>query len=124
MELSEFVKDTLLAIVKGIEDAQQAAPLIPRILRKPSPTFGIAPGVSPEKQLVQFDVALGETQSAKAGGKIGVAFPLLTAEGGGAKSSELSSSTRVQFAVPMVFPATKKPGVPTGGKKAPAESEW
>jgi hypothetical protein len=105
MELREFVKDTLLAITEGILEAQKEVP-------SPETQFGSGSAILGKERIVEFDVALAETESTEKGGKIGVAFPILGQVTGGAdKSTGTTSTTRIKFEVPVIYPGHKRSSV-------------
>ena len=107
MELKDFIRDTLVEIAIGVQEAQepvqQAGGLAVPTKTDPSMTVYAKQAVTPF-QLVEFDVVLtsGETKAGKAG--IGVFFASVGV--GGQKKSETTagSQTRVKFAVPLKLP--------------------
>ena len=93
-ELQPFVTSTLIAIMNGIADAQDAR------IRSPSGAGEFAFN-APEN--VTFDVAVTakHTGSARGGFKIEVFG--IGANAGGDTSSEASTVSRIQFSVPTKF---------------------
>ena len=104
MELKEFVKDTLLAIVTGVSECRTAGLLNGTYIGHGENT------ALKEEYVVTFDVALATTTGGKGGAKIAVAFPTIGEAAGeiGAGRSN-TSTTRVQFQVPMTYPTTPRP---------------
>jgi hypothetical protein len=108
MELREFVKDALIAIVEGVKDAQ--AELRENINPKPSAVgekqagdYGTRTGL--RACSVQFDVAVTVTSEANAegGGKVSI-WSLGSAEGKTGSKDGASTVSRLQFQVPVAFP--------------------
>ena len=118
MDLKEFVKETLVQISKGIEEANEelkdsAAIVNPLNITghtENAQTYARTRGPStqaPESRVVQpvkFDVAVvtesGVTGSA--GAKLSIASIGIGAEG--KKESSNSSESRISFVIPMVYP--------------------
>lgn len=104
MELQEFVKDTLLAIMNGVIEAQASE-------FPDDGSIGHNTETSDYVQMeeVRFTVALGETTSGGKGAKIGVALPMVGDVGAsGNKKREVSSTTNVSFSVPIRYPVPRK----------------
>lgn len=112
MELRQFVSESLLSILKGVEDAQAADP---SASLNPSWT-SVSPNVgvySTEGEriafAVTFDVAVTVTEGSEkeGGGKIAVA----SFAGVGGKLSNTNKAetvTRLQFGIPIAFPKPQK----------------
>ena len=111
MELREFVRSTLLEIVAGVSDAQEA------LIEDGSTAVINAGATSNLKQhheggrrtleMVQFDVALTvtETTDKGIGGRLSIAAASIgTQRGASIENSEVS---RVRFQVPVVLPLNK-----------------
>jgi hypothetical protein len=112
VELREFVSDTLLSIIKGVEDAQETLAAEPRGMecaRINAKSYGGSPSETASGGLrvvlVSFDVAIGAQESTDRRGRIGVisSFMGLGAEAGVADQS--STASRVSFVVPVTFRA-------------------
>lgn len=118
MDLQNFIKESLVQISKGIEDANEelihsGASINPPIdiwLKKDYPIYATAAeegdkGHKPGVHLISFDVALhAESGSQKGGGlKVAIASVGVGAEGKATKTN--SSESRIQFEIPMVFPS-------------------
>lgn len=101
MELREFVKDTLIAITLGVQDAQADE-------NGQDAVFGNGDGIAYKERIVSFDVALAESDSSSKSGKIGVALSIIGEIGAGAdQMKKIQSTTRVQFEVPVRFPGKR-----------------
>ena len=93
MELKEFISSALVDLVKAIEDAQE----------KTKDTK--AKIASDEKiYIVEFNISLTESESADAGGGIGVAFGSIGFKGNAKSSDSNTSQTGIKFSVPIVYP--------------------
>jgi len=110
MNLKQFISDTLVEIVQGIEDAKSRlsgsrAMVSPRIS---APRGEITPDRRPT-EYIQFDVAVyaGESDTDKAGAGLVVGFLGIGASTE-TKDSHTSAS-RIQFRIPMAFPAHEMP---------------
>jgi hypothetical protein len=108
MELREFVKDTLLAVVQGVRDAQDEL----KGHVNPEPASSANKYASDYKTVagllaypVKFDVAVTVTSEANAegGGKVSI-FSFGSAEGRASAKDGASTVSRLQFQVPVAFP--------------------
>lgn len=107
MELKEFVKETLLEIVEGVKEAQDAvkeygATVNPRIVKN-SESAQVGGEYRPV-QNVDFEVGL--TASEESGNRKGIGVALggfkAGVDGNGGRSS--STATKIRFVVPLVLP--------------------
>jgi len=98
-ELAAFVTSTLIAITKGIHDAQQEA-----MIRSAHGT-GVF-GFSAPKE-VEFDVAVTAKKVGAAQGGFKVEVFSIGAHVGGEKGSESSSVSRIKFNIPSHYKSTK-----------------
>lgn len=110
MELSEFVKETLLQLIDGVRNAQSAsedtdAVINPRTLfnAEKLPTVTVR-GERRLVQLVEFEVGLtsADLQSSKKG--IGVMLGGLGVGGDAERSGTRSTVTHIRFNIPIVLP--------------------
>lgn len=112
MDLKTFVAESLTQIAEGIAEAQKTdsgAIINPRINYTDKGTPKLAGNtVIPAPQMVSFDVAVHVTKSDndKAGGRIGVSF--LGMGGESSSANENSSSSRIKFEIPVIWPEGKK----------------
>ena len=114
MELQDFIKQTLVEIMNGVKDAQEAtkdsggyvAPKTTDLLK--AAEVGITP-----RQGVEFDVALttSDAKGQKAG--IGVFLGSFGVGGQNEAKAENLSHTRIRFSVPIALP-TVVPDKPIG----------
>lgn len=111
MDLSEFVKQTLLQILDGVHAAQQEAPskgaeVNPHL--SASGEFMSRAGIlhtgRDAAHLVQFDVALTVNEGTGTKGGIGVFAGAINLGSAGESKTESSSVSRIQFSVPIKLP--------------------
>ena len=100
MELREFVKNTILDIMDGVDDAQ-----------KVNETTGIinaehGDGARDFRSThdLLFDIAISATNSHENGRGIDVAVPFLDGGFRIKKKIESRSESRIQFTIPVLFP--------------------
>lgn len=111
MELSEFVKETLLQLIDGVQNAQDEtqdsdAVINPRMVSDTDKLLTtIVRDESRLVQLVEFEVGLtsADLQSSKKG--IGVMLGGLGIDGGVSKSGTQSTVTHIRFNIPIVLPS-------------------
>lgn len=105
MQLDEFVKVTLMQVVKGVNDAQQEAEKLGAVVN-PRPKEGWG---DRRETSVSFDVALtvSDTSAGEVGGKLTVASMLSL--GGKTTETDLRQETsRIQFEVTLALPCTEE----------------
>lgn len=114
MDLREFVKETLVQIAMGVQDAITEHQSIEGAVGSINPVWGSdASAISAEHaQKVEFDVAVTVTDKAGGTGKAGLKVFSLELGIDGSKLVEQSTVSRVKFTVPIV-PAVQ---IVTGGK--------
>lgn len=107
MELEEYIKKTLLQIVKGVKDAQDEAAqygavINPRIIS--SPEKAQIAGKYRSVESVDFEVGLTitDTDSNKKG--IGVALGYIKADFGVNGDKSESAINKIKFSVPIAYP--------------------
>ncbi|MBL0767799.1 hypothetical protein JI743_03170 [Sphingopyxis sp. DHUNG17] len=105
-ELSAFVTSTLVAIAKGITDAQGTQ-------IKSAHGTGIS-GFSAPKE-VEFDIAVSAKKVGTAEGGFKVQVFSVGANLGASDSSESSSVSRIKFVVPSHFKSTQSEAADDGG---------
>lgn len=114
MDLKDFVSETLVSIVSGIKEAQvKSQPLGASV--NPGGLMRKADAVSQNStwdnrnnnfaQPVSFDVAITAEDTAQGGAKVKVLSGLFGADIGGEKGSKNILASRIQFTVPVLFPA-------------------
>ena len=111
MDLKTFIAESLTQIAEGIKEAQKSdsgAIFSPRIGYtdggKPLLSGNLVPTTP---QMVEFDVAVTVTKADSGkGGKIGVSF--LNIGGEATSSSENSSTSRIRFEIPVIWPEGRK----------------
>ena len=105
MNLDEFIKDSLLQVLKGIKEAQD-------ISNEQGPGTGaINPKWGQEKDHyrytseVSFDIAISASKQSDKSGRAGLRVVALDIEGEGTRTSQSSHVSRVSFKVPIALPA-------------------
>jgi hypothetical protein len=108
MELKEFVSETLVQILAGVQDAISRRLAAPGSLGAINPVFGLDAGAAgPDHiQKVEFDVAVTVTDKAGGGGKAGIKVFSIELGGEAGKSTEQSIVSRIKFAVPVIPPVS------------------
>lgn len=92
MNVEEFVKETLLQVLRGVRDAKSIA--------KADGDLGDVALRSSDEQLVKFDIAIVASEGSERSGGIQVAGIGGTAKG----ASHEESTSRIQFSVPIRLP--------------------
>lgn len=118
MKLEAFVSETLKQIVSGIASAQEHAEAAGGVvcpLHLPMrDNMGDVRSVTyrtDKEHLIEFDVALTTTETAKAGGGLGI-FVAPLAVGGKRESAESAQYvSRLKFSIPIVYPKQTDPSV-------------
>jgi len=119
MELKDFVKETLIQIIKGVKDAQievqKAGGMVNptlRVLADKGASAAVLGQPSGEHGgnyvfLVDFDVAVIVEEGKETKGGIGVVTGIFSL-GSQGKSDQIASNTsRIQFKVPILLPQQK-----------------
>lgn len=116
MELKDFVRDSILQIVAGMVEAQDAvgeygASVNPPPAANPGPSAVKYVAAGPDGknvvslvQELEFDVALTVRGSTKGGGEISVRVGLIGGEVGGNAEKGHEDISRLKFKVPVGFP--------------------
>jgi hypothetical protein len=112
--LQEFVRETLREVVEGVREAQE----VPEIGGQIAPDsiggmkFPTESGVYYEARIlattVKFDVAVTAEVKTKGETGAGIQVAVFSAKAGGEISATDMKVSRVQFAVPLVFPKNTK----------------
>jgi hypothetical protein len=109
LELKEFIKATVQSIY---EATSELADDNPGLQVNPATSMGsnaevqYYDGFAPVT-LVQFDVAVVESNADKAGGKAGINIMPFKAEAGTEISNAYNNSSRITFEIRVALPATK-----------------
>lgn len=104
MELREFIKTSLVDIMRGVQDAQSEINNDPNAKGAVNPAFG---ELKDTMTRVAFDVAVTVSSEKKADGKAGIDIYAMKLGGGGSKQEHDSTVSRLAFEVPIA-PATLK----------------
>ena len=115
MELKEFVSETLISIVSGIKDAQEKSEILGALINPGGLNRNISSvennaiwdnRTNNYAQPVSFDVAITAEDSANTGGKVKVLSGIFGGDIGGEKGTKNVLASRIQFSVPVLFPAS------------------
>ena len=92
MELREFIKDTLIEIAEGVNDAKEE--------------YGKLKGEIADRGrcVVKFNIALNQIEKNDSKKGIGVMLPAIKIGGNKAEELSLSSMTRIEFEVVVKLP--------------------
>lgn len=103
MQLDEFVKTTLMQVVKGVKDAQEEAVGFGAVVN-PLVGYGCA-----RETVIAFDVALTVTgaSSDEVGGKVTV-LPFLNLGGKATESDTKQETSHVKFEVMLTLPCPEE----------------
>ena len=110
MNLKEFVAETLVQLVEGIEDAQsrttgRKASVNPHVSASPElAKLGVLNASGVAAQVIHFDVALTAMEGTGTKGGIGVVAGVLNLGSMGQSQTENSSVSRVKFSAPVILP--------------------
>lgn len=104
MELREFIKTSLVDIMRGVQDAQTEINGDPDARGAINPAFG---EIKDTMTRVAFDVAVTVSSETKADGKAGIDIYAVKLGGGASKQLQDSTVSRLAFEVPIA-PATLK----------------
>ena len=121
MELRRFIKETLLQIAQGIEDASNALDQTTAIVNPrniagsggtiDSKVYGYLATDKSFRQAVQsinFDVAISAEHGTETKGGIGIVVGTVALGSQGKSDASNTSQSRIQFTIPMVLPTTPK----------------
>lgn len=105
MNLRDFVRETLVEIQYGIQEASNQCAGDPNFRGVINPVWGNdtnAIGIG-DVRMVEFDVAVSVTETASTDGKAGIkVFSVAELGGGVGQKSENSTVSHIKFAVPIV----------------------
>lgn len=114
MELREFVKESLIQIVRGVSDAQidlasskSLGSISPEIRNSRDALESKGILLTPEGtpvQTVEFDVSVTATEGTGTKGSIGIAVGFLGLGSQGQSSQANANTSRLKFSVPLSLP--------------------
>ena len=114
MDLKDFVAESIGSIVQGIAEAQSSATKLGASIN-PGGLMRNAKNVTDNSvwdnsnnnyaQPISFDIAITAEDTASGGGKVKVLSGLLGGEIGGQTGTKSVLASRIQFTVPVLFPA-------------------
>ncbi|BES69706.1 hypothetical protein RE428_07690 [Marinobacter nanhaiticus D15-8W] len=122
MELKDFIRETLVQLAQGIEEANMelrssAAVVNPENVivdvTGKAKHYGILSASDdiveylPSVQAIEFDVAVHATEGKEKSAKGGISVGAMNIGGSGGASESKSSESRIQFKIPMVLPHGK-----------------
>lgn len=113
MELKEFISETLVQIIEGINKAQikakeSNAEINPDLVGNSDHTAKYGGGIRTAggnyAQIVEFDVAVTTAEGKNVKGGIGVAAAVINMGSSGQSNSENTSVNKIKFSIPLVLP--------------------
>jgi len=119
MELKDFVQESLVQIVRGIESASKSledtnAHINPKNIyvnsdsRQNYGRLNTARECNPVVELVEFDVAVHASENTESKDKIAISVGSIGIGEGGRLQGSNSSESRIKFKIPVVFPTSNK----------------
>lgn len=109
MNLRTFIAQTLLDIVNGVTDAQQATNEGVVVPRMPMEKSVVDSGIT-KIQIVEIDVAVRAEESYEADGQARIGISVLGASTKGAVSATSGNESRVKVRIPLQLPTSGKLG--------------
>ena len=106
MTLEEFVSDTLIQIVSGVENARRKSLRVaPRVINFEETDAVVvhADAANPRAFLVDFDVAVTVSKTTDTQAKGGVSIHVFEAGGHRSSSAQESTVSRIKFQVPVTY---------------------
>jgi hypothetical protein len=106
MTLEEFVSDTLIQIVSGVENARRKSLRVaPRVVHHTGHDTPViqADAKNPRAFLVDFDVAVTVSKTSDTEAKGGVSIHVFEAGGHRSSSADQSTVSRIKFEVPVTY---------------------
>lgn len=112
MQLDTFVTEALLQIIKGVRAAQEQnsdmpGTIVPHVKDIYGATGGNVYSDDGLLSSIVFDVAIVTSTNSQAEGKVGIFVAGVGIGGGGGSSKQMETSSRIQFTVPIVLPASR-----------------
>lgn len=116
MELKEFISETFIEIFEGIRKSQEYAKenggyIAPAHIVSNSGATSIGEVgkryVRTPALMIDFEVSLTEMESSGNRKSLGVSFSGIGAEIGKNKGGENTSSTKIKFSIPVIYPSQK-----------------
>lgn len=111
MELAQFVRETLLSVIMGIKQAQDATRTTGAVINPSGLRYNTQllagqgyTDTGEITQTIEFDLAITVKEGTATEGKIGVLTGILGLAAQGQSSSQNDQTNRVRFAVPVMFP--------------------
>lgn len=118
MDVREFVRDAIVQVVHGVNDAQAAVVSITGAAVNPPGLFGSkvpsplvnVEGVGASVSVLDFDLAVVVKEDATSGAHIGVVGGFFGVGGSGSQANATEASSRLRFSVPVLLPSQKVVG--------------
>lgn len=115
MDLKEFLSETLVQMVEGIEDAQRRT--VDKKDVRVNPTIALPSSELVKHaivnssgrhaaQVVQFDIAITATEGTGTKGGVGVVAGVFNLGSSGQSHAENATVSRIKFTIPVVLPTS------------------
>ena len=111
MELNDFVRETLLSIINGVKEAQEASSGTGAIISPSGLRYNTQllrdqgyTEAGEVTQTIAFDLAVTVKKGKATQGKIGVLSGVLNLASQGQSSRQNDQTNRVQFTIPLLLP--------------------
>jgi hypothetical protein len=114
VELHEFVKETLVAVLRGVREAQVAAEEFGGFVNPPFAARDYYDKTGTPLESIAFDVAVTANEEHQVGGGVRLGIPVLSAEAGTKSKGSEVTTNRIKFVVPIVYPPHVTPKKPAG----------
>lgn len=113
MELKEFITQTIKDVLDGVLEAQNAQKIGNCVVPSGTgsnafPKGNVINNGDWTSTLINFDIAISAEESAATGGKAGVKIAVLSAGLDTENTNKNTSTSRIQFSVPVIFPKNRK----------------
>ena len=112
MNLDEFIRESLLEVLRGIKEAQKITNEQGAGVGVINPKWGQEKDHHKYVSEVAFDIAISAAEQTSRGGKAGLRVVALEIHGGGDASYEASRVSRISFKLPVAFPSVAVTDVP------------
>lgn len=118
MDLKEFISNSLTQIIDGIRDAQERSaasgawisPVGAKMPAREGAGKVAAGGMESYLDEVKFDVAVTVNDDVKGGVSGGLKVIAISLEAGGTTSTRHGAESRIQFAIPVIWPGVTNEG--------------
>lgn len=107
MPLEAFVAEALRSVVRGVEEAQRALADSAAVINPEGSAQRVAleqAQTPPAFPTIEFEAGVEVTASGEGGGEFQLSVPYLNLKAGGKGTGATTTTNRVRFAVPIMFP--------------------